>query len=68
MIHCYSAPLAGTQEVSSPLSPSRNLPLAVAIGLSLVIISYVLVNLAFFAVLPYKDILSAEAVALVREQ
>ncbi len=47
---------------------SRDLPRATVTGIALVILSYLLVNLAFFAVRSYDQILRAEAVALVRRQ
>lgn len=56
----------GSLRLSEPSPPSRDLPRAVLVGLSLVILSYLLVNLAFFSVLCYDEILSAEALGLVR--
>lgn len=44
---------------------SRVLPRAVLIAIPLVILSYSIVNVAFFAVLSYDEIESAEAVGLV---
>ena len=43
----------------------RTMPIALFIGIPVVALCYLLVNIAFFAVLSYEDILSAEAVALV---
>ena len=43
----------------------RTMPIALFIGIPVVALCYLLVNIAFFAVLCYEDILSAEAVALV---
>ena len=42
----------------------KNLPRSVIIGLSLVIAIYMVINLAYFAVLSYEELLAAEAVAL----
>ena len=42
----------------------KNLPRAVIIGLFLVTVVYIPVNLAYFAVLSYEEILAAEAVAV----
>ena len=42
----------------------KNLPRAMIIGLSLVTAVYIPVNLAYFAVLSYEEILAAEAVAV----
>ena len=41
------------------------MPIALFVGVPVVAVCYLLVNIAFFAVLSYEDILSAEAVALV---
>ena len=43
----------------------RNLPLSLLIGIPIVTLCYLLVNIAFFAVLDYHQILSSETVALV---
>lgn len=43
----------------------RTLPLSLTIGIPIVAVSYTLVNIAYFAVLSYEQILQAEAVALV---
>lgn len=43
----------------------RTLPLSLTIGIPIVAVSYTLVNMAYFAVLSYEQILQAEAVALV---
>ena len=43
----------------------RTMPIALFIGIPVVALCYLLINIAFFAVLSYEDILSAEAVALV---
>jgi len=42
------------------------MPLAVYFGISIVMISYVIVNISFFAILSLEDITSEVAVALVR--
>lgn len=42
----------------------RTLPLSLLIGIPIVAISYMLVNLAFFATLSYEQILQSDAVAL----
>lgn len=44
---------------------SRNLPLSLLIGIPIVTLSYVLVNVSYFAILSYDEILSAKTVALV---
>ena len=44
---------------------NRTMPIALFVGVPVVAVCYLLVNIAFFAVLSYEDILSAEAVALV---
>ena len=44
---------------------NRTMPIALFIGIPVVALCYLLVNIAFFAVLNYEDILGAEAVALV---
>ena len=44
---------------------NRTIPIALFIGIPVVAVCYLLVNIAFFAVLSYEEILSAEAVALV---
>ena len=44
---------------------SRTLPLSLLIGVPIVAASYLLVNVSFFAILTYDQILSAQAVALV---
>ena len=41
------------------------MPIALFIGIPVVALCYLLVNIAFFVVLSYEDILGAEAVALV---
>ena len=43
----------------------RNLPLSVMIGVPIVAVCYALVNISYFAVLSYDEILTAEAIALV---
>ncbi len=55
--------------ISAALSISfttiRTVPLAILIGVPLVTISYLLVNVTFFAILSHDQILSSDAVALV---
>ena len=43
----------------------RNLPLSLLIGIPIVTVCYLLVNISYFAVLSYEEILKADAVALV---
>ncbi|XP_031702543.1 b(0,+)-type amino acid transporter 1 isoform X1 [Anarrhichthys ocellatus] len=45
-------------------NPSRNLPLAILIGIPLVSVSYVLVNVAYFTVMTATEVLLSPAVAL----
>ncbi|KAG7168974.1 Y+L amino acid transporter 2-like 6 [Homarus americanus] len=51
-----------TQELKEP---SKNLPRAIAISLTLVTVIYVLTNVAYYAVLTPAEILSSSAVAVV---
>ena len=44
----------------------RTLSVSLLVGVPVVCLCYLLVNTAFFVVLPYEDVLAAEAVALVR--
>ncbi|XP_049575006.1 b(0,+)-type amino acid transporter 1 [Syngnathus scovelli] len=44
--------------------PSRNLPLAILIGIPLVIVCYVMVNIAYFTVMTTNELLSSPAVAV----
>lgn len=44
---------------------NRMMPIGLFIGIPVVALCYLLVNIVFFAVLSYEDILSADAVALV---
>lgn len=44
----------------------RTLPLSLLIGIPIVTLSYLVVNLSFFATLSYEQILQSDAVALVR--
>ncbi len=45
---------------------AKNLPRAILIGTSIVIISYLLANFAYYAVLPSTVIISSNSVATVR--
>ena len=44
--------------------PERNLPLSILIGMAIVTIFYLLANIAYFAVLPPRDMLQSAAVAV----
>jgi amino acid transporter len=44
--------------------PSRDLPLTIALGMPVVIVSYIFTNLAFYAVLPKEVLISSATVAL----
>ena len=44
----------------------RTMPISLFVGVPLVAVCYILINVAFFIVLTYSQILSADAVALVR--
>ena len=44
---------------------SRTMPISLFVGIPIVAVCYLLVNVAFFIVLSYDEILSAKAVALV---
>jgi L-type amino acid transporter 9 len=46
---------------------SHTLPLSVMIGIPIVAVCYVLVNVSYFAILSYDEILKSEAVALVSD-
>ncbi|KAM3624936.1 uncharacterized protein V6R79_003972 [Siganus canaliculatus] len=45
-------------------NPSRNLPLAIIIGIPLVTVCYVMINIAYFTVMTPSDLLSSSAVAV----
>ena len=49
------------------LHNDRTMSIALFVGIPVVALCYLLVNIAFFAVLSYEDILGAEAVALVSQ-
>lgn len=50
------------------IDPYRNLPRAIWIAMPMVTIIYVMVNLAYFAVVSRQEMLSSLAVAVVRRQ
>ena len=52
--------------LSRPPFTHRNLPRSLVIGLSVVVVVYLLVNMSLFVSLSYEEISNAEAVALVR--
>ncbi len=41
------------------------MPLSLLIGIPIVTLSYILVNISFFAILSYDEVLNSETVALV---
>ena len=47
------------------LNDCRTMPISLFVGIPLVTLCYLLVNVSFFIVLTYEEILSAKAVALV---
>jgi L-type amino acid transporter 9 len=50
-----------TEEI---INPKRNLPLAICIGMPLVIIAYVLTNISYFSVMSIEEMISSPAVAI----
>ena len=50
------------------MCPYRNLPLAIICSTSLVTVIYTLTNVAYLAVLTPAEMISSNAVAVVREQ
>lgn len=51
--------------IEETVNLQRNLPLSLLIGVPIVTVGYLLVNMSYFAVLSYQEILNADAVALV---
>ena len=51
-------------QLNHPLS-SRNLPLAIIIGVPLVMVVYVLTNISYFTVISLQELIDSPAVALV---
>lgn len=45
---------------------TRNLPLAIVIGIPLVTVCYIMVNIAYFSVMTSTELLQSSAVAVVR--
>ena len=48
--------------------PVRNLPRGIAISIILVMVVYILTNIAFYTTLSVPEVLGSEAVAVVREK
>ncbi len=54
-------------EKLSPFSVSRNVPLAVILGLPIIIILYILTNVSYFTVMSVEELLASPAVAIVSQ-